>query len=64
MDKNNSDTEIVGNKLDNPIDISNKPGTYPLTGALGIFGFLIVGAIIMTTSYYKYRKKKREEALS
>lgn len=64
VDKNNSDTEIVGNKLDNPIDISNKPGTYPLTGALGIFGFLIVGAIIMTTSYYKYRKKKREEALS
>lgn len=47
-----------------PIEIENNKSTFPLTGALGIFGFLIAGAIIMTTSYYKYRKKKREEALS
>lgn len=48
----------------NPIVVENNKSTFPLTGALGIFGFLIAGAIIMTTSYYKYRKKKREEALS
>ena len=47
-----------------PIEIENKKGEYPHTGALGIFGFLIAGAIIMTTSYYKYRKKKRGRALS
>ena len=47
-----------------PIDIENRKAIFPHTGALGIFGFLIAGAIIMTTSYYKYRKKKREEALS
>ena len=47
-----------------PIEIENKKGEYPHTGALGIFGFLIAGAIIMTTSYYKYRKKKRGQALS
>ena len=47
-----------------PIDIENRKATFPLTGALGIFGFLIAGAIIMTTSYYKYRKKKRGRALS
>ncbi|MFQ9981404.1 MAG: hypothetical protein ACLRVE_08405, partial [Finegoldia magna] len=46
------------------IEIENKKGEYPHTGALGIFGFLITGVIIMTTSYYKYRKKKRERALS
>ena len=48
----------------NPIQVENHKATFPHTGALGIFGFLIAGAIIMTTSYYKYRKKKREEALS
>ena len=48
----------------NPIQVENHKATFPLTGALGIFGFLIAGAIIMTTSYYKYRKKKRGRALS
>ena len=47
-----------------PIQIENRKATFPLTGALGIFGFLIAGAIIMTTSYYKYRRKRRESALS
>ena len=47
----------------NPIQVENHKATFPLTGALGIFGFLIAGAIIMTTSYYKYRKK-RGRALS
>lgn len=57
-------TEIKENSEKNPIDITNEPGIFPHTGALGIFGFLIAGAIIMTTSYYKYRKKKRGQALS
>ena len=48
----------------NPIQVENHKATFPHTGALGIFGFLIAGAIIMTTSYYKYRKKKRGRALS
>ena len=47
-----------------PIQVENYKATFPHTGALGIFGFLIAGAIIMTTSYYKYRKKKRGRALS
>ena len=47
-----------------PIEIENKKGVYPLTGALGIIGFLVVGVVMMATAYYKYRKKKREEALS
>ena len=47
-----------------PIQVENHKATFPHTGALGIFGFLIAGAIIMTTSYYKYRKKKRGRALS
>ena len=46
------------------IQVENHQATFPHTGALGIFGFLIAGAIIMTTSYYKYRKKKRGRALS
>ena len=50
--------------LSKPIQVENHKATFPLTGALGIFGFLIAGAIIMTTSYYKYRKKKRGRALS
>ena len=48
----------------NPIQVENHKATFPHTGAMGIFGFLIAGAIIMTTSYYKYRKKKRGRALS
>ena len=47
-----------------PILIENKKGEYPLTGALGIIGFLVVGAVMMTTAYYKYRRKRRESALS
>ena len=47
-----------------PIPVENRKATFPHTGALGIFGFLIAGAIIMTTSYYKYRKNKRGRALS
>ena len=55
----NSDTK----KYD-PIQVENKKGEYPLTGALGIIGFLVVGVVMMATSYYKYRKKKRGRALS
>ncbi|MFR9276113.1 SpaA isopeptide-forming pilin-related protein [Finegoldia magna] len=47
-----------------PIEIENKKGVYPLTGALGIIGFLVVGVVMMTTAYYKYRRKRRESALS
>ena len=47
-----------------PIQIENKKGEYPLTGAMGIIGFLVVGGIMMTTAYYKYRRKRRESALS
>ena len=47
-----------------PIDIENKKGVYPLTGAMGIIGFLVVGGIMMATAYYKYRRKRRESALS
>ena len=47
-----------------PIEIENKKGEYPLTGAMGIIGFLVAGAVIMTTAYYKYRRKRRESALS
>ena len=48
----------------NPIQVENRKATYPLTGAMGIIGFLVVGAVIMTTAYYKYRRKRRESALS
>ena len=48
----------------NPINIENKKGVYPLTGAMGIIGFLVVGAVMMATAYYKYRRKRRESALS
>ena len=47
-----------------PIEIENKKGVYPLTGALGIIGFLVVGVVMMATAYYKYRRKRRESALS
>lgn len=63
LDETNNETEIPDNKEANPIDISNKPGILPHTGGVGIFGFLIVGSIIMTTSYYMYRKN-RGRALS
>ena len=47
-----------------PIQVENRKATYPLTGAMGIIGFLIVGGIMMATAYYKYRRKRRESALS
>ena len=47
-----------------PIKVENRKGEYPHTGAMGIIGFLVVGAVIMTTAYYKYRRKRRESALS
>ncbi|MDU7165087.1 SpaA isopeptide-forming pilin-related protein [Finegoldia magna] len=47
-----------------PIEIENKKGEYPLTGAMGIIGFLVAGVVIMATAYYKYRRKRRESALS
>ena len=58
------DKIYVDYKSQDPIKVENRKGEYPHTGAMGIFGFLIAGAIIMTTSYYKYRKKKRGRALS
>ena len=50
--------------LSKPIEIENKKATFPHTGALGIIGFLVVGGIMMATAYYKYRRKRRESALS
>ena len=47
-----------------PIQVENRKATYPLTGAMGIIGFLVVGAVMMATAYYKYRRKRRESALS
>ena len=48
----------------NPIVVENRKATYPLTGAMGIIGFLVIGGIMMATAYYKYRRKRRESALS
>ena len=50
--------------LSKPIEIENKKATFPLTGAMGIIGFLVAGAVMMSTAYYKYRRKRRESALS
>ncbi|MBS5971744.1 MAG: fibrinogen-binding adhesin SdrG C-terminal domain-containing protein [Finegoldia magna] len=47
-----------------PIQVENRKAEYPLTGAMGIIGFLVVGGIMMATAYYKYRRKRRESALS
>lgn len=47
-----------------PIQVENYKATFPLTGAMGIIGFLVVGAVMMATAYYKYRRKRRESALS
>ena len=47
-----------------PIEVENKKATYPLTGAMGIIGFIVVGVVMMATAYYKYRRKRRESALS
>lgn len=46
------------------IELENRKAEYPLTGAMGIIGFLVVGAVMMATAYYKYRRKRRESALS
>ena len=51
------------NKYD-PIQVENHKATFPHTGAIGIIGFLVVGGIMMATAYYKYRRKRRESALS
>ncbi|MCI6000947.1 MAG: LPXTG cell wall anchor domain-containing protein, partial [Finegoldia magna] len=48
----------------NSFEIENHKGEYPLTGGMGIIGFLVVGVVIMATAYYKYRRKRRESALS
>lgn len=50
--------------LSKPIEIENKKATFPLTGAMGIIGFIVVGVVMMATAYYKYRRKRRESALS
>ena len=47
-----------------PIPVENRKATYPLTGAMGIIGFIVVGVVMMATAYYKYRRKRRESALS
>ncbi|MGR7840531.1 SpaA isopeptide-forming pilin-related protein [Finegoldia sp. P3-F-LR] len=47
-----------------PIQVENRKGEYPHTGAMGIIGFLVAGAVMMATAYYKYRRKRRESALS
>ena len=47
-----------------PIPVENRKVTFPLTGAMGIIGFLVAGVVIMATAYYKYRRKRRESALS
>ncbi|MDU5587032.1 MAG: SpaA isopeptide-forming pilin-related protein [Finegoldia magna] len=47
-----------------PIPVENHKATFPHTGALGIIGFIVVGAVMMATAYYKYRRKRRESALS
>ncbi|MDU3805509.1 MAG: SpaA isopeptide-forming pilin-related protein, partial [Finegoldia magna] len=47
-----------------PIKVENRKGEYPLTGAMGIIGFIVAGILMMATAYYKYRRKRRESALS
>ena len=47
-----------------PIQVENRKAEFPLTGAMGIIGFLVVGVVMMATAYYKYRRKRRESALS
>ena len=54
----------VEKKDNKPIEVVNHKSLFPNTGALGIIGFLVVGGIMMTTAYYKYRRKRRESALS
>ena len=67
LDINNM-SESKGTYVDydskDPIQVENHKATFPHTGALGIIGFLVVGAVMMATAYYKYRRKRRESALS
>ena len=58
------DKVYVDYESQDPIKVENRKGEYPLTGAMGIIGFLVVGAVVMATAYYKYRRKRRESALS
>lgn len=60
-DDNGTYIDIHENK---PIQVENNKATYPLTGAMGIIGFIVVGVVMMATAYYKYRRKRRESALS
>lgn len=54
----------VEKKDNKPIEVVNHKSLFPHTGALGIIGFLVAGAVIMATAYYKYRRKRRESVLS
>ncbi|MDU7479489.1 MAG: SpaA isopeptide-forming pilin-related protein [Finegoldia magna] len=54
----------VEKKDNKPIEVVNHKSLFPHTGGWGIIGFLVAGAVIMTTAYYKYRRKRRESALS
>ena len=56
--------KYINYESQDPIQVENRKGEYPHTGALGIIGFLVVGGIMMATAYYKYRRKRRESALS
>ena len=58
------DKIYVDYKSQDPIKVENRKGEYPHTGAMGIIGFLVIGGIMMATAYYKYRRKRRESALS
>ena len=56
--------KYINYESQDPIQVENRKAEYPLTGAMGIIGFLVVGAVMMATAYYKYRRKKKESALS
>ena len=67
LDINNLSSDkgkYINYESQDPIQVENRKAEYPLTGAMGIIGFLVVGAVMMATAYYKYRRKKRESALS
>ena len=67
LDINNLSSDkgkYINYESQDPIQVENRKAEYPLTGAMGIIGFLVVGAVMMATAYYKYRRKRRESALS
>ena len=67
LDINNLSSDkgkYINYESQDPIQVENRKAEYPLTGAMGIIGFLVVGAVMMATAYYKYRRKKKESALS